>query len=201
MARIGLSLLLAAALLPAAGGAQAQSYEFDLSALDPASATLLAQDVLLRAPDAEIDRLFQALHVASRSDADAAVLCPLFDPEADRSPAALQRAADGLQPGTRQGFLGALATVALTGLQSPRQPYDASAARQVVKSAGAKAMFLNDGFTAGMVADGADAESRRLRCQSMRWLVDALGGFAPSERAAATRYLMVEGLAQQRVLP
>lgn len=201
MTSIGMRALLCAGLAFCTGGVHAQSYEFDLSALDPAAASLLAEDVLLRAPDADVDRLFKAVHAASRSDDDAQVLCPLFDPAADRSPAALQRAADGLRPETRQRFLDALATVALSGLQSPRQPYDAAAALQVLKSAGAKAMFLNDGFAEGMAAEGDDAESRRARCRSLRWLVEALDGAAPVERAAATRYLMLEGLARQRAQP
>lgn len=182
---------------PTASRAQ-QTYEFDLSALDPAAAALLAEDVLLRAPDADIDRLFQAVHVASRDDDDAQVLCTLFDPGADRSPASLQRAANGLGPASRDRFVDALAFVAIAGLQNPRQPYDAAAARQVVKSAGAKAMMLHDGFTAGLAAQGNDVPSRDARCRSLRLLVQTLDGFALHERAAATRHLLGEGLALYR---
>lgn len=187
-------VLCASLALPASARAQ-QAFEFDLSAFDPAAAALLAQDVLLRAPDADIDRLFKAVHAASRVDGDAAVVCALFEPDAERSPAALQRMASRLSADSRQRFLDALAAVAVAGLQSPRQPYDAAAGLQVVKSAGVKAMFLNEGFAEGMAADGVDESSRRQRCQSMRWLVGALEGFEPFERAAATRYLMLEGLA------
>lgn len=196
--RIGATLALCLAMAwPAAARAQ-QAYELDLSVFDPVAAALFAEDVLLRAPDPDIDRLFKAVHVASRSDVDAEVMCAMFEPDADRSPSALQRAASRLSANGRQRFLDALATVAIAGLQSPRQPYDAAVAQQVVKSAGVKAMFLNDGFTAGMVAEGIDEASRRARCQSLRWLVDALDGYELSERAAATRYLLGEGLAQYR---
>lgn len=175
-----------------------QAYELDLSAFDPAAMSLLAEDVVMRAPDADIDRVFKAVHAASKSDSDARALCALFEPDADRSLAGLQRAANGLGEDSRQRFVDALSMVAVSGFQHPRQPYDAMAAQQVVKSAGAKAMFINDGFTAGMVADGTDPASRDARCRSFRWLVDALDGFETPERAAATRYLLVEGLTLQR---
>lgn len=194
LAGIATCVLLA---LPATSRAQSL-FDFDLSALDPAAASRLAEDVLLRAPDADMDRLFKAVHVASRSDADAATMCRLFEPDADRSPAALQRAAANLGPDSRQRFVDALAAIAIAGLQAPLQPYDAAEAWQVVKSAGAKAMFLNEGFSAGMAAEGNDEESRRLRCRSLRWLVDSLDGFEPFERAMATRHLMLEGLALSR---
>jgi hypothetical protein len=191
-------MLVCAALAWPLAAQSRQAFEFDPSSFDPAAMSLLAEDVVLRAPDADIDRVFKAVHVASRSDTDARALCALFEPDADRSLAGLQRAANGLGEDSRQRFADALAMVALSGFQSPRQPYDAAAAQQVVKAAGAKAMFLNDGFTAGLAADGADAASREARCRSFRWLVDALDGFEPPQRAAATRYLLLEGLSLQR---
>lgn len=194
----GIAALLCVTLAWSSSARAQQLFEFDLSAFDPAAASLLAEDMVMRAPDADVDRVFKAVHAASKSDADARTLCALFEPDADRSPAAMQRAANRLGADSRQRFVDALAAVALSGLQNPRQPYDAVAAQQVVKSAGAKAMFLNDGFTAGMVADGVDDASREARCRSFRWLVDALDGFEPVERAAATRYLLVEGLTLQR---
>ncbi|TDK23109.1 hypothetical protein E2F46_12145 [Luteimonas aestuarii] len=188
-------MLLACAILAWPTAAPAQ---FDLSSFDPAAMSVLAEDVVLRAPDADMDRVFKAVHAASQRDDDARALCALFEPDADRSINGLQRAANGLGDDSRQRFADALAMVAVSGFQSPRQPYDAAAAQQVVKSAGATAMFLNDGFTAGLAATGTDAASRDARCRSFRWLVDALDGFEPSDRAAATRYLLLEGLTLQR---
>jgi hypothetical protein len=196
--RPGWTMLLCATLAWPLVAHARQAFELDLSGFDPAAMSRLAEDVVLRAPDADIDRVFRAVHAASRSEDDARALCALFEPDADRSLAGLQRAAGGLGEDSRQRFADALAMVAVSGFQHPRQPYDAAGAQQVLKSAGAKAMFLNDGFTAGMVADGNDPDSRRARCRSFRWLVDALDGFEPAERAAATRYLLVEGLTLQR---
>lgn len=188
-------MLLACAIFAWPAASQAQ---FDLSSFDPAAMSVLAEDVVLRAPDADMDRVFKSVHAAARHDGDARALCALFEPDADRSVAGLQRAANGLGEDSRQRFADALAMVAVSGFQSPRQPYDAVAAQQVIKSAGATAMFLNDGFTAGLAATGTDAASRDARCRSFRWLVDALDGFEPSDRAAATRYLLLEGLTLQR---
>lgn len=196
--RSGIAALLCAALAWSPGARAWQSYEFDLSAFDPAAAAMLVEDVLFRAPDADIDRLFQAVHATSQDPGEARVVCALFEPGAERSPAAWQRAADALGEASRQRFVDALAMVAVSGLQGARQPYDAVAAQQVVKSAGAKAMFLHEGFTAGMAAASDDAAGRDARCRSFGWLVDALQGFPLAERAAATRYLLGEGLASYR---
>lgn len=196
--RSGIGALLCAALAWPAFAQAHQSYEFDLSAFDPAAAALLAEDVLFRAPDADIDRLFRAVHATSQDPGEARVMCALFEPGADRSPAAWQRAANALGEASRQRFMDALAMIAISGLQGARQPYDAAAAQQVVKSAGAKAMFLHEGFTAGMAASGDDQAGRDARCRSFQWLVDALEGFPLADRAAATRYLLGEGLALYR---
>lgn len=175
-----------------------QLFDFDLSGVDAGSIALLAEDVVMRAPDRDLDRLFDAMHRASQSDADAAVVCALLAPDADRSAAALQRAAGRLSAANRQGMLDALAMLLLSGMQQPRQPYDAASAAQVVRSAGVKAMFLNEGFAEGISADGSGEASGDLRCRSLRWLVDALADFEPGERAAAMRYLLLEGVALAR---
>ena len=196
--RSGFGALLCAALAWSPGAHAQSSDPFDLSAFDPAAAALLAEDVLFRAPDADIDRLFQAVHATSRNPDEARVMCALFEPGAARSPAAWQRAANALGQTNRQRLADALAMIAISGLQGTRQSYDAAAAQQVVKSAGAKAMFLHEGFTAGMAATGDDDAGRDARCRSFGWLVDALGDFPLADRAAATRYLLGEGLALYR---
>ena len=49
--------------------ASAPHYALALSRLDPAAVLSLGEDVLLRAPDPALHRLFTALHARSRSDA------------------------------------------------------------------------------------------------------------------------------------
>ena len=47
---------------------------------------------------------------------------------------------------------------------------------------------------AGMAATGDDPGSREARCRSFRQLVGVMQGFELAERAAATRYLLLEGM-------
>lgn len=169
--------------------------QLDLSQLDPAAIAAGASDTLMRAPDASIDRLFQAVHRASAVPGDAAVLCGLFDPDADRSPQALGAAAQRLSEASRQSFGGALIDIAANGLQNPRQAYDPAAARQTLKAAGTTAMLLHDGFAAGLNADASDPQAGQARCRSLRWMLDALAEQPLARRAAATRLLLHEGLA------
>lgn len=201
--------LLALCLVPLTVSAQSSGFDLsqldlsqidlsqlDLSQLDPAAIAAGASDTLMRAPDSSIDPLFQAVHRASRAPRDADVLCGLFDPDADRSPQALAAAAQRLSPDSRQGFSNALITIAATGLQNPRQPYDAAAARQTLKSAGTTAMLLHDGFAAGLNAEASDPNARQARCRSLGWMLDALADLPLAQRAAATRLLLNEGLAR-----
>ncbi|WP_407353311.1 hypothetical protein [Luteimonas sp. R10] len=191
MRSLVLGLSLAALALPAAAR---QQYEIDLSAIDPSMVLASAEDVMLRAPDRDIDRLYQAVHTASRSDAEAQTLCTLFDPEADRSLLGLQQAANALGTASRERFVEAVAAIAVNGAQGERQPYDPAAAEHVLKQAGVSAMLLYDGFMVGMAATGSDPGSRAARCRSFRQIVDVLQDFSMAERAAATRYLLLEGL-------
>lgn len=200
-------LLLALCVTPAATGAQHRGFDLsqldlsqlDLSQLDPAAIMASANDTLMRAPDGTIDELFQALHQASRNPHDADTLCALFDPQADRSGQALMAAAQNLGPDSRQRFSNALINIAATGLQNARQAYDASMAKQSLKSAGTKAMLLHDGFAAGLNAEGNDADTRQARCRSFGWLLDALRDLPMQQRAAATRLMLNEGLTRLAV--
>ena len=97
---------------------------------------------------------------------------------------------------SRERFANAIAEALVGAMQSPPQPYDAAAAKQSLKAAGATAAILHDGFVRGLDASGADAASREARCQSLRWLLDAMQSRPPSERAAMTRWLLDQGLAQ-----
>lgn len=193
-----LSLAVLSAILAFTPHAMAQSVQddgIDLSQLDPNDLLGSANDIVLRAPDAQIDALLQAAYDASKSPRDAKVLCALFDPDADRSIGALAAAANRLGPESRQRFSLALTDIGIAGLQNPRQPYDPAAAQQTLKSAAVTAMLLNDGFVAGMVAQGSDAASRDARCRSFGWILDALHDLPLAPRAAATRLLLGDGLA------
>ena len=187
-----IALICALAIAPAA----AQEYTVDLSQIDPTALLASAGDVVMRAPDSAIDDLFQAAHGAAQSPRDAKILCALFDPHADRSFEALADTANRLGADSRERFGLALANIAATGLQNPRQSYDAAAAEQTLKSAGVTAMLLHDGFMVGMTADGTDAASRDARCRSFGWMLDALHDVPMPQRVAATRLMLSDGLAQ-----
>lgn len=174
--------------------AAAQRYAIDLSQLDPAAVLSLGDDVLLRAPDPAIDRLFKAVHASSRSDVESTALCALFEPDAARDVAAFQRAVDRLGDASRERFALAFTDIAVAGLQGGLQPYDPAHARQVLKSAAVTATFLHEGFMLGLATEGRDAASREARCRSFRWLVGVLDGLPLADRAAATRWLLREGL-------
>ena|SRR5690554_4697003 len=187
-----LALSLACLSLPAS--AQQQNYEIDLSGIDAAMVLAGAEDVMLRASDRDVDGLYQAVLQASKSDAEAELLCALFDPSADRSLAGLQRVANGLGPQSRARFADAVVAIAVAGMQNPLQSYDPAVGDQVLRRAGVTAMLIHDGFSIGIAATGDDPGSRQARCRSFRQLVDVLQDFELGERAAATRYLMLEGL-------
>ncbi len=181
-------------LASAAPALHAQRYEVDLSQLDPAAVMAAGNDVLLRAPDTAIDALFQAVHASSRSDTESAALCALFHPDADRSVAGFQRAVDRLGDASRERFALAFTDIALTGLQGQPQPYDPGAAQQVLKSAAVTATLLHEGFMVGMTTTADDPASREARCRSFRWMVGVVKDLPLAQRAAATRWLLQEGL-------
>jgi hypothetical protein len=194
--RFRLVPLLLACMLAASPASAQDEYVVDLSQIDASAILASAGDVLMRAPDTSIDALFQATHAAAQSPRDARLLCALFDPDADRSFKSLAATANQLDAGSRERFAIALADIAASGLQSPRQPYDPAAAKQTLKSAGVTAMLLNDDFLVGMTAEGSDSASRDARCRSFGWMLDALADVPMAQRAAATRLMLSEGMAQ-----
>lgn len=183
------------ALLAAPAVAQ-DEYVVDLSRIDPSAILASAGDVLMRAPDAAIDDLFQATHAAAQKPGEAKILCTLFDPHADRSFESLAATANRLGADSRERFAIALANIAAGGLQGPRQPYDAALAKQTLKSAGVTAMLLHDEFLVGMTVEGNDEASRAARCRSFGWMLDALHEVPMEQRVAATRLMLNEGLSQ-----
>ena len=186
-------LLAAVLALPFASAAQ-QGPVIDLSAFDPALVIQGVDDVVLRAPDHDIDRVYQAVHAASRNEREAEALCALFDADADRSRPGLSRAANALGPASRQRFVDAVLALAVSGTQGMPRSYDPAAAEQVLRQAGVTATMLHDGFMVGMVATGNDAASRAARCRSFRQLVDVMQDFPLEQRALATRHLLREGV-------
>ncbi|MFL6592459.1 MAG: hypothetical protein ACJ8GK_07110 [Luteimonas sp.] len=190
-----LPFVLCTALSLATSIARAQDAPADWG-IDPAILGASGSDLLRRAPDSAIDGVFQAVHAASQDDGEARALCGLFEPGADRSLQGLNAVATQLAPASRERFANAIAQALVGAMQSPPQPYDAAAAKQSLKAAGATAAILHDGFARGLDAAGTDAPSRDARCRSLRWLLDAMQTRPPSERAAMTRWLLDQGLAQ-----
>ena len=199
MSKLSIAIVPAALLLGAIAPAVAQHRNEDVWTLDPQVLVSGSEDLLLRAPDASIDALFQAVHGAAQNPNEAAAMCRLFDPQAERSLQALNEVASQLGERSRDRFANAAAEVLIGGMQSPLQPYDPAAARQSLKAAGVTAAILHDGFVRGLNSEGSDAQSRELRCRSLGWLLDAIQTRPQSERAAMTRLLLGEGLA--RVVP
>lgn len=183
----------ALSLLLLAMPAMARPPEGDGWSFDP-SILAAGGDLLQRAPDREIDQLFQAVHAAAQTPAEAEALCGLFDPQADRSLGGLNAVASQLGADSQTRFANAVANVLVSAMQSPPQRHDAAAARQSLKAAGVTAAILHDGFVAGLNADGNAPDARSARCQSLRWLLDAMQARPVAERAAMTRLLLDEGL-------
>ncbi len=164
----------------------------DIEGFDPSVLVGGVQDVLDRAPDREIDGLFQALHGSMREPDGAEAICALFDPQADRSIDGLGDAALRLPEAGRQRFAGAIAAVVVAGLQGQPQPFDRAAAAQALKSNGARAAILHEGFTAGLAEDAP----HETRCRSLRQMMDVLAQRPLPERALVTRLLLEQGLQQ-----
>jgi len=187
------ALLLGSALLPTRAappsGAVNQPPALEQWGFDPSILVADSRELLVRAPDGAIDRLFQAVHASTRTPAQSQALCALFDPAADRSLAGLNEIAGRFEPAQQEQFATAIAQLFVAAMQSPPQPYDPSTARQALKAAGVRAALVNDGFVAGL--NGADHDAR---CRSIGWLLDEVRTQPLQERAAVTRLLLGEGL-------
>ena len=164
----------------------------DPSALDPAILAGGAQDVLARAPDREIDGLFQALHGSMQQPKEAEAICALFQDDADRSIDGFNAAAMGLGERSRQRFADAVAGVLVAGLQGQPQAWNREDAAQALKSNGTRAAMLHDGFGAGFT-QGATSQAR---CRSLRQMLDVLADRPLDERVLVTRLLLDQGLQQ-----
>ncbi len=161
---------------------------------DPSVLAESGSDLLKRAPPAQMDAVFQAVHAVAANTAEAPALCALLQPGADRSLDGLNAFASRLGPDSRARFGNALADLLVSAVQSPPQSYDPAVAQQSLKASAVTAALLHDGFMAGFQA-GNDATGRDARCQSMRWLLDAMQSRPQIERASMTRLLLDQGLA------
>lgn len=195
MSKLILSLT-CACLLSLPDMAHAQQQAFDPDAFDPTVLMAGTEEIVRRAPDSSIDSLFQAVQAAAQVPGEAKTICALFEPDADRSVESFSAAANSLGDASRERFISAITDIAVAGLQGQPQPYDAAVARQALKSAGARAGILHEGFIGGLTATGTDADMRDARCRSMRWMLDSLKTQPLGERAAATRLMLNEGLSR-----
>ncbi len=185
---VSLATLLASSLLPVKAQ-QSSAGAIEQWGFDPSALVADGHELLLRAPDPAIERVFQAARSSLADPREAAVLCPLFDPATERSLASFNEVANRLGPEHSSRFAGAVASLFVAALQSPRQTFDKAAAQQALKSAGVRAALINDGFVAGL--NGTDHQAR---CQSIRWLLDDLDKQPLDQRAAVARLLLAEGL-------
>jgi hypothetical protein len=188
-------LLAGMALAVAFGSGAASAQSASDWGFDPSALAASGSDLLQRAPDVQIDGLFQAVHDASRDGAGAQALCALFEPDADRSVAGLGAVAAQLDPQRRAQLGNAVADLVVAALQAPVQAFDRAGAQQALTRAVVTAGMLHDGFGAGLQA-GDDTAARDARCQSLRWLLDAVQARPPAERVAITRLLLDQGLAR-----
>ena len=161
----------------------------DAWGFDPAVLVADGMELLSRAPDSAVDGMFQAVRAAAGTPGEADALCALFEADADRSLAGMNAAATRLDPESRERVALAVAEVLVEATRNPPQPFDAAAARQSLKSAGATAAILDADFLPGLQG-GGDA-----RCRSFGVLLDVLHERPLGERAAVTRLLLREGLA------
>ena len=195
------TMFAAAALAALLASAPAVAQDAGAWGFDPGILAASGGDLLRRAPNAEIDGLFQALHAATQSEREAPAVCTLFESDADRSLEGLNAAAARLGPASRERFGNAIGNVLVAAVQSPPQAFDAALARQSLKAAGVTAAILHDGFITGLDTSASDPGSRAARCQSLRWLLDAMQSRPQGERAAMTRLLLDEGLARLAPAP
>lgn len=182
--------LVAIAVLAPPARAQEAAAAYDLSAVADG-----VRQWLSSTPDREIDGLFQALHGAMREPREADAICGLFEDGADRGFEGLNRVAMQLGEASRQRFVDAIAYAVIAGFEGQPQYFDRAAAEQALKSNGARAAMLHDGFSAGL-ADGA---SRQARCDTLGQMLDVLAQRPQPERVLVTRLLLEQGLTQASV--
>ena len=184
-----LAMLLAC--LPSAGGAAARGTSWTF---DPQELMARSEAVIVRTPDATLDRLFQAVAEAARQPRELRAMCALFNPSARRDLGALNQAALRFSDASQRNFQNATNAVLLASRNAPAQPYDAQLAQRALRQAAVASAMLYDGFVAAINSPETDAASQQARCRALRQLLDTVSMRPLNERAMITRLLMREGL-------
>ena len=178
------------ALLPCASvAADRATWTFDPQLLLERS-----EAVIERAPDASLDQLFQSVAEAARRPQELSAMCALFDPQARRDLAAINRTAQRFGDASQRRFQRATDVLLQTAQAAPPQPYDPQLAQRALRQAAVTSAMLYDGFVAGLNGEGSDAASQQARCRALRQLLDTVSMRPLGERAMITRLLMREGL-------
>ena len=171
-----------------AGDAAAARWTFD-----PQLLLARSEAVIVHAPDASLDQLFQAVAEAARAPGERRAMCALFEPRARRDLAAINHAALQFGSASQRRFQSATDAL-LAAADGPVQPWDRALAERALRQAAVTAAMLHDGFVAALNGQGSDAASRQARCRALHQLLDALSMRPMRERAMVTRLLMREGL-------
>ena len=207
--RIAAALLAFALFAPCARAAQQTALPVpavpvetpaDDASIDGASLGDGLRQLLARAPDRDVDALFQAVHASAGDLRQSRALCTVFARQDGPALERIQDFAATLDAAGQQRFADALAGLFLAGLQGRASaPYDAVAARQALKSNMARAAILHEGFVEGLQpGESDDAAAEAACCRSLGWMLDTLGKRPLAERAQVTRLLLDEGLRQVR---
>ena len=170
--------------------------QIDLSRLDKGAAISGANDVLKRAPDASIDQIFQSTLMASRQPKDRELLCQMLNQGGVRNSNELFAFANRLSEDSRNRYLESLINVALDSMQAPVQKESKALGERTLKQAGVVAMLTNDSFMQDIMDTQTSASSQEARCRATGLMLEILKDFKLEERAAATRYLLSQGLSQ-----
>ena len=185
--------LVLACLLPVVTAAVAR----DDWTFDPQELMAHSEAVILRSPDATLDLLFQAVVEAARQPHELQAMCVVFDPQAQRDLAAINRIALRLGPESQHRFQHATDALLRTARSAPPQPYDPQLAQRALRQAAVASAMLYDGFVAAIdsIENGrSDPASQRARCRALRQLLDTVSMRPLNERAMITRLLLREGL-------
>jgi hypothetical protein len=161
---------------------------------DPQELLARSEAVIERTPDATLDRLFQAVTEAARQPQELQAMCALFEPDAQRDLAAINRVALGFSSDSQRRFQQATDALLAASRESPPQRYDAQLAERALRQAAVTAAMLYDGFVAALNSGRSDPATRQARCRALRQLLDTVSTRPLNERAMITRLLMREGL-------
>lgn len=164
---------------------------------DPKELMARSEAVIVRTPDATLDRLFQAVAEAARQPRELQAMCAVLNPSAQRDLGSLNQIALRFGDASQRNFQAATEAVLQASRGAAPQPYDAQLAQRALRQAAVASAMLYDGFVAAINSPASDAASQQARCRALRQLLDTVSMRPLAERAMITRLLMREGL--QRV--